>query len=46
MRKLVMIAGAAALLAGCGDDAPVKNESEAAASLQPGQYQADWKVAS
>jgi hypothetical protein len=47
MRKLVIAAGAAALLAGCGDGAaPVKNEPEAAASIQPGQYQAQWKVAS
>ena len=46
MRKLVIAAGAAALLAGCGEEAPVKNEPEAATSLEPGQYQADWKVAS
>jgi hypothetical protein len=47
MRKLIMVAGAAALLAGCGEEAPVKNDTEAeAASIQPGQYQADWKVAS
>ena len=46
MRRLIMIAGTAALIAGCGDDAPVKNEPETAASLEPGQYQADWKVAS
>jgi len=47
MRKLLIAAGAAALLAGCGDDAAaVKNEPEAAASLKPGQYQAQWKVAS
>ena len=47
MRRFVIVAGAAALLGGCGDDAPVKNETETAAvSLEPGQYQADWKVAS
>ena len=46
MRKFVMIAGAAALLGGCGDDAPVKNEPAMATSLRPGQYQADWKVTS
>ena len=46
MRKLLIAAGAAALLAGCGEEAPVKNETEAATSLQPGQYQAQWKVAS
>ena len=46
MRGLINAAGAAALLAGCGDGAPVKNEPETAASLEPGQYQADWKVAS
>ena len=47
MRNLFIAAGAVTLLAGCGDDAaPVKNEPEAAESLQPGQYQAQWKVAS
>jgi len=46
MRKLLIAAGAAALLAGCGEEAPVKNEPEAAASLEPGQYQADWTGAS
>jgi len=46
MRRLVIAAGAAALLAGCGEEAPVKNETEAATSLEPGQYQAQWKVAS
>lgn len=47
MRTLVMVAGAAALLAGCGEEAPVKNDTEAeVASISPGQYQADWKVAS
>jgi hypothetical protein len=46
MRNLLIAAGAAALLAGCGEEAPVKNETEAAASLKPGQYQAQWKVAS
>jgi hypothetical protein len=46
MRNLFIAAGAAALLAGCGEEAPVANEPEVAASLEPGQYQADWKVAS
>lgn len=47
MRKLLIAAGAAALLSGCGEEAtPVKNETEAATSLEPGQYQAQWKVAS
>jgi hypothetical protein len=46
MHKLVIAAGAAALLAGCGSEAPVKNEPEAATSIEPGQYQAEWKVAS
>ena len=47
MRKLVIAAGAAALLGGCGGEAPVKNDTEAeVASISPGQYQADWKVAS
>jgi len=46
MRKLFIAAGAAALLVGCGEEAPVKNEPEAATALEPGQYQADWKVAS
>jgi hypothetical protein len=46
MRKLLIVAGASALLAGCGEEAPVANEPEAAASLEPGQYQAEWKVAS
>ena len=46
MRNLVIVAGAAMLLASCGDDAPVKNEPETATSIEPGQYQADWKVTS
>ena len=48
MRNLIIAAGAAAMLAGCGGgEAPVKNDTEAeAASIAPGQYQADWKVAS
>jgi hypothetical protein len=46
MRRLVFAASAAALLAACGEETPVENEPEAAASLKPGQYQADWKVAS
>src|SRR5690349_24432749 len=47
MRRLMIVAGAAAFLAGCGDGAdPVKNEPEAASSLKPGQYEAQWKVAS
>lgn len=47
MRKLVIAVGGAVLLAGCGDGGqPVKNEPEAAKSIEPGQYQADWKVAS
>ena len=46
MRKLIVMAGAA-LLAGCGGEAPVKNDTEeTAASIQPGQYEAQWKVAS
>jgi hypothetical protein len=47
MRNLVIVAGATVFLAGCGDGAaPVKNEPQAATALKPGQYQADWKVAS
>ena len=47
MRNIVIVAGAAALLAGCGEGAPVKNETEeAATSIEPGQYEAGWKVAS
>jgi hypothetical protein len=46
MRKLFVVAAAGALLAGCGGETPVENEPEAATALEPGQYQADWKVAS
>ena len=42
--RIVMIAVAGVLVAGCSGEAPVQNEEETAAALTPGQYQADWKV--
>ena len=46
MREAIVVMGAV-LLAGCGgEQAPVQNQTEEAASLSPGQYQAQWKVAS
>jgi hypothetical protein len=46
MRGMIIATGAI-LLAGCGgEQAPVQNQTEEAATLSPGQYQAQWKVAS
>lgn len=40
-----MIAAVAAVsVAGCSEDAPVKQEETAAAKLSGGQYEASWKV--
>lgn len=44
MLRLIVAAGAAVLVAGCSEEAPVKNEV-AATSLAAGQYEASWKVA-
>ncbi|NUS99476.1 MAG: DUF3617 family protein [Sphingomonas sp.] len=40
----MIAAAAAALLSGCSDDAPVKQEETTASKLTAGQYQASWKV--
>lgn len=44
MHKMVIAAGAAALLAACGGEAPDQNDSAAAAEIAPGQYEASWTV--
>ena len=44
MRRLIIVAGAAILVAACSEEAPVKQEEETATSLQGGQYEASWKV--
>jgi hypothetical protein len=44
MRKTIIAASAAVLVASCGGEAPAPKQEEEAASLAPGQYQADWKV--
>lgn len=46
MRKLIIAAGAVLLVSACSNEAPVKQQEEASASLAGGQYEASWKVAS
>ena len=46
MRKVWIVAGAAALLAGCSGEAPKTEAEEVPATLPPGQYEASWTVAS
>ena len=45
--RAMIIAASTVLLAGCGgEQAPAQNQTDEAAALAPGQYQAQWKVAS
>ena len=44
MNRLIIAAGAAMLVAGCGGEEPQQNKAAAAAELSPGQYEASWKI--
>lgn len=44
MHRLIIVAGAAALLSACSEEAPVKKQEAAATALTGGQYEASWKV--
>ena len=44
MRRLMIAAAAGVFVAGCSEDAPVKQEETAAAKPSGGQYEASWKV--
>ena len=44
MRKLIIAATAAVLVAACSEQKPVQQEEETATALAPGQYEASWKV--
>lgn len=46
MRTFILAAAAAAVVTGCGSDAPERNAaaSERAASLTPGEYELSWTV--
>ena len=46
MRKLIIAASAAILVSACSEEAPVKQQEETPATLNGGQYQGTWKVAS
>jgi hypothetical protein len=43
MNRLIIAAGAAFLVSGCGGEEP-QNKTAAAAELSPGQYEASWKI--
>jgi hypothetical protein len=43
MHKLIIAASAAVLVTGCSEEKPVQEE-EVATALDPGQYEASWKV--
>ena len=46
MRTIIITAAAAALLGGCGGEAPLENQATTrAASLTPGEYELTWTVA-
>ncbi len=44
MNRLMIAAGAAFLVTGCGGEEPQQNQSAAAGELSPGQYEASWKI--
>lgn len=44
MNKLIIAAGAAVLVAGCGGESPQQQNEAAPAELSPGQYEASWNV--
>ena len=45
MRRTLIAMGAAALLAGCSEEAPKQEAEEIPATLAAGQYEASWTVA-
>lgn len=44
MRKLIIAATAAVLVAACSEQKPAQPQEEEATTLAPGQYEASWKV--